>query len=327
MTILKVNNLKTYFKVKTGFLKAVDDISFEIEKSETLALVGESGCGKSVTALSILRLIPEPGEIVAGNIVFNEKDISNIPEKEMNQIRGKQIGYVMQDPLASLNPVMKVGEQISEVLMCHFKVSKKEAKRRALKMMEKVRLPSVEKTYKNYPHELSGGLRQRVCLAIALICSPSLLIADEPTTALDVTIQQQILDLLKDLKKLLHLSILLISHDLGIVANSSDHVAVMYAGKIVEHAPTDLFFEKPLHPYSRMLASAIPNVVGSKKIINHKKNSEFTVPDLSKLPPGCAFAPRCLYADTECTITIPEMVEHQKNRYVKCRKIGEIDEK
>jgi len=258
--LLRIESLKTYFFKKEGVLRAVDDLDLEILPGETLALVGESGCGKTVTALSIFRLVPPPGQIIDGTIEFRGHNLLSMSEKQMRSIRGKEMGLILQDPLSALNPVMCVGEQISESLRYHFSMKRKRAKLQALELMERVRLPNVEMIYKSYPHQLSGGLRQRVLIAIALACKPALVVADEPTTALDVSIQSQILALLKELKEEFQISLLLITHDMGVVAEMADRVAVMYAGKIVEQAATQPLFKQPLHPYTEALLNAIPRI-------------------------------------------------------------------
>jgi len=319
--LLNIQLLKTQFHKKQGIVKAVDGVDLEIHPGETLSLVGESGCGKSITGLSIMRLVPPPGRIVTGSIGFKNRNILNLTEKQMAKIRGKEIGLILQDPLSALNPVLTVGIQISEVIRTHFSVRRKEAKRRALDLMEKVQLPNVSSLYDSYPHQLSGGLRQRVLIAIALSCSPSLVIADEPTTALDVSIQSQILFLLKNLKKEFQISLLLITHDFSVVSEMADQVAVMYAGKIVEQAKTYDIFKNPIHPYTKSLLDAIPKLDGSGK----KKPETIvplkgTVPDMMNLPVGCTFYPRCSIADESCHKTYPDRTFSKNGRYVTCFK-------
>ncbi len=261
--LLKVENLQVCFFKKEEQPCAVNGISFEIFPGETLALVGESGCGKTTTAHALFRLLPAPGRIVAGAIALREKNLLALPEKQLNEIRGKEMGLILQDALSALNPVMRVGEQIAEVLRRHLRLDKKAAKREALAWMEKVRLPNVAKIYDHYPHQLSGGQRQRVLIAIALACRPALVVADEPTSALDVSVQSQILALLQELKTELHLALLWITHDLAVVAQIADRVAVMHAGKIVETAPTAALFTQPQHPYTQSLLAAIPRLAFS----------------------------------------------------------------
>lgn len=322
--LLKITALKTHFLKRDGVLKAVDNVDLEIHPGETLALVGESGSGKTITALSILRLVPHPGQILAGRIEFLGDNLLDLSEKQMASRRGKKIGLILQDPLSALNPVMCVGEQIAEVLRHHFSLKRKQAKKRALQLMEKVKLPNVEKLYRSYPHQLSGGLRQRVLIAIALTCHPSLVIADEPTTALDVSIQQEILTLLNQLRDEFQTSLLLITHDLGVVAQMADRVAVMYAGKIVEQAPVKEIFTDPMHPYTRALLSALPVIDFSSQdnrtSVNQPDEARSGPPDLMNLPSGCAFHPRCPLVDDECRQKTPINVVINKNRYVKCFK-------
>jgi oligopeptide/dipeptide ABC transporter ATP-binding protein len=262
--LLDVHNLMTYFFTSSGLIKAVRGLEFSIREGETLALVGESGCGKSMTALSLLRLVPEPGRIVEGEIFFDGEDLLRIPEEEMRRIRGNQITMIFQEPMTSLNPVFRVGEQISEVLRLHKGMERKEAMEAAVRLLQQVGIPSPAQRIREYPHQLSGGMRQRVMIAMALACNPRLLIADEPTTALDVTIQAQIMELLQELKKERRMAMLLITHDLGVVAESADRVAIMNAGLIMEYAPVKTLFARPMHPYTRSLLDCIPRI-GEKK--------------------------------------------------------------
>jgi ABC-type dipeptide/oligopeptide/nickel transport system ATPase component len=264
--LLKIQGLKTHFFKPNETLRAVDDIDLEIHPGETLALVGESGCGKTTTAQSVFRLVPPPGRIVDGAIEFRGQNLLSLPEKQMAAIRGKEMGLILQDPLSALNPVMRVGEQISEVLRHHFALDRKTAKPRAFELMERVRLPDVGMIYNCYPHQLSGGQRQRILIAIALACRPALVVADEPTSALDVSIQSQVLALLKELKRDFQLSLFLITHDLGVVAQIADRVAVMYAGKIVEQSTTETLFATPRHPYTMALLEAIPRITFGNRI-------------------------------------------------------------
>ncbi len=329
--LLKITSLKTYFFKKEGTLKAVDGVNLEIHPGETVALVGESGSGKTITALSIFRLVPEPGRIVAGQIEFRGQNLLSLSEKQMRCIRGKEMGLILQDPLSALNPVMCVGEQIAEIFRHHYSMPQKQAKGRALEIMERVQLPNAQRLYRLYPHQLSGGLRQRVLIAIALACRPAMIVADEATTALDVTIQSQILALLKELKEVFQISLLLISHDLGIVARMADRVAVMYAGKIVEQAPVKELFTRPRHPYTEVLLRTLPVIdfssTGTENTSNHHLPGIGNVPDLMHLPPGCAFHPRCPLADDECRQRIPEDIKINDKSYIKCFKRGKEDEK
>jgi oligopeptide/dipeptide ABC transporter ATP-binding protein len=267
----------------------VNDVSFEIRKGETLGLVGESGSGKSVTAFSIIRLVQEPGQVVGGRVLFQGKDLLGLPEEEMRQVRGAGIGFVFQEPMAALNPVMRVGAHIAEALSVHGIASGAAARARAVELLRAVRIADPDKRVDDYPHQLSGGMRQRVMMAIAIACKPPLVIADEPTTALDVTVQAQILGLLRDMKREFDLSLLLITHDLGVIAETADRVAVMYAGRIVEQGPVREIFRNPKHPYTRGLLASIPGGAAGSRL----KAIEGTVPNLAQLPRGCAFEPRC----------------------------------
>ena len=291
-TLLDVRGLRTYFFARAGTVKAVDDVSFRIEAGEVLGLVGESGCGKSVTSLSLMRLVPPPGRIVGGEILFKGRDLLSLTESQMRKLRGSEIGMVFQEPASALNPVFTIGYQVGESLMIHRGLSRREAVREAVGMLEEVAIPDPQRRVRDYPHQLSGGMRQRVMIAMALICRPALLIADEPTTALDVTIQAQILDLLRKLRSRYNLTVLLITHDLGVVAQMADRVAVMYAGRIVEEAPVRDLFRAPLHPYTVGLMRSIPGVEPGAR--GRKLHAiEGTVPDLLHLPRGCTFNPRC----------------------------------
>jgi len=301
MSLLEARNLKTYFATHRGEVRSVDDVSFTVERGETLSLVGESGCGKSVTALSVMRLVSLPGRIVGGEILFEGRDLLKLNEEEMRAIRGDDIAMIFQDPMISLNPVITVGEQIAEAIRLHRKVSKREAWNQTIEGMRDVAIPSSETRAKNYPHEMSGGMRQRVMIAMALACDPKLLIADEPTTALDVTIQAQILDLLKELREKRNLALLLITHDLGVVAETSDRVAVMYAGKIVEEASAKDLFNQPRHPYTEGLLRAVPRLDEERQgRMRRLQTIEGVVPNPLELPPGCRFAPRCQHAEDKC---------------------------
>ena len=314
--LLKVNNLKTYFFTYEGTVKAVDNISFSMKKGETLSIVGESGSGKSVTALSIMRLIPTPpGKILGGEIIFDGINLLNLTEAEMIKVRGKKISMIFQEPMTSLDPVFTVGHEIIEALILHQNIDKKSARNKAIELLKLVGIPDAEKRIDSYPHEMSGGMRQRVMIAMALSCNPSLLIADEPTTALDVTIQAQILRLMKDLTKKLDTSLILITHDLGVVAEMADNVAVMYAGHIVEYASVIELFEDPSHPYTSGLSKAIPRLDAESEYL---ETIEGTVPNLAQLPSGCPFHPRCKYKKEICEKELPELRKIKENHWVSC---------
>jgi oligopeptide/dipeptide ABC transporter ATP-binding protein len=313
-TILRVSNLKTYFHTEDGVVKAVDGVDFHVNSGEIVGLVGESGCGKTVTSLSIIGLIPAPGK-VNGKIDFVDQDLLQLSKEELSDIRGIQISMVFQQPQSSLNPVMTVGDQIAEVLHIHTDVSKKDAWDKAVDMLRLVGIPSPEKKVHAYPHEMSGGQAQRVMIAMALILNPMLLIADEPTTALDVTIQAQILDLMRGLNKKMNTAIILITHDLGVIADMVSRVAVMYAGKIVEHTTIEDLFAEPLHPYSIGLIGSIP-------ILGHRKERldviPGVVPNLINLPDGCAFASRCNRKIEICEQEMPELIVQKLGHEVRC---------
>jgi oligopeptide/dipeptide ABC transporter ATP-binding protein len=312
--LLAVEKLTTVFDVPGQPVVAVDDVSFEIRKGETLGLVGESGSGKSVTAFSILRLLQSPGRVAAGRVIFQGRDLLSAAESEIRHVRGAGIGLIFQEPMAALNPVMRVGNHISEALLVHGMANKREARARAVDLLRAVRITDPEKRVDDYPHQLSGGMRQRVMIAIALACRPPLVIADEPTTALDVTVQAQILDLLREMKKEFNLSLLLITHDLGVIAETADRVAVMYTGRIVEEAPAREIFRNPLHPYTQGLLASIPGGGAGTRL----RAIEGTVPGLAALPPGCTFAPRCPYRMDVCTTAVPALVEVRPEHRVRC---------
>ena len=316
--ILEVKNLKTYFYTDDGVVPAVDGVSFDLEEGETLAIVGESGCGKSVTSLSILRLVPfPPGKIIGGEILYKGQNLLDIPEKEMREKRGSEISMIFQEPMTSLNPVFTVGKQIMESLIYHQKITKQQAWDRAVEMIKLVGIPTPEKCMKNYPHQLSGGMRQRVMIAMALSCNPKILIADEPTTALDVTIQAQILKLMAGLREKTNTSIILITHDLGIVAQIAKNVMVMYAGQEVEYASVNEIFDNPMHPYTVGLLNSIPK-------INQEQSELFTikgtVPSPKDYPKGCRFAPRCEHATEKCLNELPGLIDVGGNHKVRCWK-------
>jgi len=299
--LLEIKNLQTHFPTKAGIVKAVNDVSFHIDEGELLGLVGESGCGKSITALSVMRLISSPGKIVGGSIKFNGKELTEVSEDYMRELRGNDIAMIFQDPMTSLNPVYTVGEQIAEALRLHRKLNKKNAWDAAIEAMKEVAIPSPETRVNDYPHQLSGGMRQRVMIAMALACEPELLIADEPTTALDVTIQAQILELLNGLRETRKLAILLITHDLGVVAETADRVSVMYTGKIVEQSGVDELFENPKHPYTRGLLKSVPKLSAHDiEKVTRLSTIEGTVPSPTELPDGCHFAPRCEFRKDIC---------------------------
>ena len=300
--LLEVKDLRTHFPTRAGLVKAVDGVSFYLDRGELLGLVGESGCGKSITALSVMRLISPPGKIVSGHINFDDKDLLKLSDVEMRQMRGDDIAMIFQDPMTSLNPVFTVGEQIAEALRLHRNLSRKQAREATIEAMREVAIPDPARRVDDYPHQLSGGMRQRVMIAMALACNPKLLIADEPTTALDVTIQAQILELLDNLRKQRELAVLLITHDLGVVAEVADRVAVMYTGRIVEESPVDELFARPKHPYTEGLLRSVPKLTSefvAKK--ERLETIEGVVPRPTDLPSGCHFAPRCPHRMPRCT--------------------------
>ncbi|MED1793065.1 ABC transporter ATP-binding protein [Brevibacillus nitrificans] len=314
--ILDVRNLQTHFFTDDGVSKAVDGVDFSLNKGETLGLVGESGCGKSITSLSILRLIASPpGKIVGGEILFKGQDLLKRSEPEMRAIRGNEISMIFQEPMTSLNPVYTVGEQIAEVLRLHQNMGRKEAWNKAVEMLKLVGIPSPEKRATQEPHELSGGMRQRVMIAMALACRPEILIADEPTTALDVTIQAQILELMKKLQVELGMSIIMITHDLGVVAETCDRVAVMYAGKVVEYTTAKNLFENPRHPYTIGLMNSLPRLDEDVEELQAIKGN---VPSPFNMPVGCRFAPRCPHATSLCETRLPELLEQADGSQVRC---------
>jgi oligopeptide/dipeptide ABC transporter ATP-binding protein len=317
--VLEVKNLKTHFFTKDGVVKAVDGVSFSVESGKTLGLVGESGCGKSVTAMSISRLVSPPGKIVDGHILLNGTDLVALPAQAMRQVRGAKISMIFQEPMTALNPVLRVGFQIAEAVQAHERVSKREAWSRAVEAMKAVSIPDADKRARDYPHHLSGGMRQRIMIAMALVGNPQLVIADEPTTALDVTIQAQILELLDSLRRQYNLSLILISHDLGVIAEVADTVAVMYAGKIVEMGPALDVFHHPRHPYTQGLLRSVPRL-GSSAGKNDRLNViDGMVPNLLHLPDGCSFAPRCHKKTSECAVAeipLEAVSEHQEVRCI-----------
>jgi len=315
-SLLKVRNLQTVVRTIEGEAVAVDGVNFDIDQGETLGLVGESGCGKSVTALSIMRLVRNPpGRITSGTVEFEGRDLLKIPEKKIRKIRGNDISIVFQEPLSSLNPVFTCGEQIREVIAVHRKVGRKRSKERAIEMLRMVHIPDPGKSYGKYPHQMSGGMRQRVMIAMALCCEPQLLIADEPSTALDVSVQAQIIVLLEELRRRLGMSVLLISHDLSVIAQMADRVMVMYAGRIVERAPAERLYSDPSHPYTQGLLRSMPGYAppGEKFSV-----IEGTVPDPLKLPPGCKFSDRCGESTERCLAEEPPFFRLDERHYCRC---------
>jgi len=316
--LLEVKNLTTYFETLRGYVRAVENVSFEIRKGEAFGLAGESGCGKTTTALSILRLLPPNGRIISGKILFEGKDLLKLSDEEYRkEIRWKGISVIFQGAMNSLNPVMSVGDQIAEAIMVHENVSKDEALERAGKLLDLVGIGA--ERVDRYPHELSGGMRQRAIIAMSLACNPRLIIADEPTTALDVIIEAQVLKVMKDLQRKLNLSMLVISHDLSMIAETCERIAIMYAGKIVEMGDIVKVYKDPLHPYTQRLINAFPSIIGPKKEL--ATISGFP-PDLLSPPPGCRFHPRCPYAKDKCRKEEPPLVEIDKDRYVACYLVG-----
>jgi peptide/nickel transport system ATP-binding protein len=324
-TVIEVDGLRTYLFTRLGVVKAVDDVSFEVRSGETLAIVGESGCGKTMTALSLLRLVPNPpGRIVSGSIKITGKDLVQLEESEMRQIRGNEISMIFQEPMTSLNPVMTIGAQITETIRLHQDISKLAAVEKAVEMLRLVKIPEPAQRVKEYPHQLSGGMRQRAMIAMALSCSPRVLIADEPTTALDVTIQAQILDLILDLQNKFGTAVVLITHDLAVVAETAHRVIVMYAGKKVEEADVEELFGAPLHPYTHGLLASIPHlaVIGGEMApvepAGRLKEIPGIVPALTNLPPGCPFAPRCGFADDQCRTFFPPYEQKRPGHWAAC---------
>lgn len=315
--ILQVKNLSTVFKTERGPQKAIDGITFHVNRGEMLGIVGESGCGKSVTSQSILRLYDEKYTAsYEGEVLFEGKDLLKIPYKKMQEIRGRDISMVFQDALSSLNPVFTIGNQICEPLRIHQKMTRAQAMEQAVEILDMVGIPSAKKRIRQYPHELSGGMRQRVMIAIALACRPKLLIADEPTTALDVTIQAQIMELIAKLNKQLNMGVILITHDLGVVAETCTRVIVMYLGQIVEEAPVEEIFDNPSHPYTTGLLQSIPKLDGDRTKALHTIKG--TVPLLGQIPSGCRFAPRCAYATDRCRREMPELKQISERHHVRC---------
>jgi peptide/nickel transport system ATP-binding protein len=324
--VLDVRGLQTVFFTASGLFRAVDDVSFKVRRGETLAIVGESGCGKSVTALSVMRLVPDPpGRIVGGSIVLEGTDLLDLDQDEMRKIRGNRISMIFQEPMTSLNPVMRIGDQITEAVCLHRAMTRKEAWKQAIEMLRLVRIPVPERRVLEYPHQLSGGMRQRAMIAMALACRPALLIADEPTTALDVTIQAQILQLILELQKELGMGLILITHDLGVVAQTAQRVIVMYAGRKVEEADVETLFANPKHPYTRGLMASIPAVLSlGAKAGTRLVEIPGMVPSLTNLPKGCAFAPRCELAIARCREEYPPLEAQGEDHLAACWRAREL---
>jgi peptide/nickel transport system ATP-binding protein len=319
--VLAVEGLRTVFFTRQGLITAVDDVSFTIAPGEIVAVVGESGCGKSMTALSIMRLVPNPpGRIVGGSVRLGGKDLLRLDEAEMRKVRGNEVSMIFQEPMTSLNPVLTIGSQISEAILLHQDLSRSAAMEKTVDMLTLVKIPEPRQRTKEYPHQLSGGMRQRAMIAMALACKPKVLIADEPTTALDVTIQAQILELILGLQIQLGTAILLITHDLGVVAETAQRVIVMYAGKKVEEAAVEQLFEEPLHPYTQGLLASIPrlDLIGGGAALERLKEIPGIVPPLANLPAGCVFAPRCALADAHCRSEYPPYVEKRPGHWAAC---------
>jgi len=327
--LLVVEELRTVFDLRHGEVKAVDGVSFAVMAHETLAIVGESGCGKSITALSLMRLVPDPpGRIASGRVMLEGRDLLALDEEAMRAVRGKDVAMIFQEPMTSLNPVLTIGSQIAEVALLHENVSRKEAWAKAVDMLRLTRIPAPEQRANEYPHQLSGGMRQRAMISMALACNPKVLIADEPTTALDVTIQAQILDLILDLQKKLGTAVILITHDLGVVAETAHRVIVMYAGKKVEEAPVEELFARPQHPYTHGLMASIPRLPlmrGATEVEGERlQEIPGTVPALTNLPPGCVFAPRCAHAIDRCRAEYPPYEEKRPGHWAACWRSREL---
>jgi len=321
--LLEIKNLMTVFDTVHGRIKAVDGVSLQINSGETLGIVGESGCGKTMLALSIMRLVPASGKIISGEILFSGNDLLKLPEDEMRGRRGSEISMIFQEPMTSLNPVFRIGEQIAEAVRLHQKLPAKEAMDLSVELLREVGIADPQKRARDYPHNLSGGMRQRVMIAMAMSCHPRLLLADEPTTALDVTIQAQILDLISDLKQKNDMAVILITHDLGVIAQAAQKVAVMYAGKVVESAAVETLFATPLHPYTQGLLESVPAIcMKSLKSGDYLKTIPGSVPSLYDLTPGCRFCDRCVYAIDECAGKEPPLLEVESGHFVACRKYG-----
>ena len=319
--VLEVSNLSTVFHTRRGLVRAVQNVSFSVNAGETLAIVGESGCGKTITALSLMRLVPAPpGEIVSGSVKIDGVDLMTLSEAEMRHARGGKIAMIFQEPMTALNPLLTIGRQIAEMVVMHDHVSRSVAKTRAVEMLERVRIPEPARRAREYPHQMSGGMRQRAMIAMALACRPKVLVADEPTTALDVTIQAQILDLIGDLRREFGTAVVLITHDLGVVAETANRVVVMYAGRKVEEAAVGEVFARPLHPYMSGLLASIPQVGSARGITGSDRLQEIAgiVPPLNDLPVGCAFSPRCSRADDQCRAAVPAFEMKRPDHFAAC---------
>ena len=327
-TVLSVDGLQTFFFTRRGVVRAVDDVSFDVREGETLAIVGESGCGKSITALSLMRLVPSPpGRIMAGSVTLDGTDLLKLDEAAMRDMRGNKISMIFQEPMTALNPLLTIGRQVAETLLLHQPLTRAQAREKAVQMLDHVKIPEPAQRAREYPHQLSGGMRQRAMIAMALACNPRVLIADEPTTALDVTIQAQILQLIVEMQKSFGTAVVLITHDLGVVAETAHRVIVMYAGRKVEEAPVEELFHRPLHPYMRGLLGSIPRVGITKRAAEDPEATlneiPGIVPALNELPAGCAFAPRCPNADDKCRAARPEFEEKFPGHYAACWHAGE----
>jgi peptide/nickel transport system ATP-binding protein len=318
VALLEIDDLRTFFNTREGEVHAVDGVSFELEKGKTLGIVGESGCGKSVTALSIMGLVPPPGRVVSGSAIFDGRNLVDLKSRELEDIRGKEIGMIFQDPMTSLNPTLTIGTQITETLRRHEDMSRDQAEKRAIELLEEVHIPNAANRLRDYPHRYSGGMRQRVMIAIAISCNPKLLIADEPTTALDVTVQAGVLDLLQELRVEHDMAMIIITHDMGVVAETADDIIVMYAGQVVEQATTLDLFDRPEHPYTEALLAALPQLEGED--VRHSRLTAIPgrPPDLISPPPACRFAPRCRYAGLDsCSEVPPELREIRPGHWVR----------
>jgi peptide/nickel transport system ATP-binding protein len=318
VALLEVNDLRTYFRTREGEVHAVDGISFAVDRGKTLGIVGESGCGKSVTALSIMGLVPVPGRVVSGSAVFDGRDLVGLKDRQLEDIRGHEIGMIFQDPMTSLNPTLTIGTQITETLRRHLDMTREQASKRAVELLEEVHIPNARGRLHDYPHRYSGGMRQRVMIAIAIACNPKLLIADEPTTALDVTVQAGILDLLEELRVQHDMAMIIITHDMGVVAETANDIIVMYAGQVVEHATLLDLFDSPEHPYTEALLAALPQLEGEDVRHERLRAIPGRPPDLIAPPPACRFAPRCPYAgEDDCAVVPPELREIRPGHWVR----------
>jgi oligopeptide/dipeptide ABC transporter ATP-binding protein len=318
VALLEVSDLRTYFKTREGEVHAVDGVSFTVEEGKVLGIVGESGCGKSVTALSIMGLVQNPGRVVSGSIRFDGRELIGLKERELEDVRGRSIGMIFQDPMTSLNPVLTIGTQITETLRRHLNMSSSEANKRAVELLEEVHIPDAPRRLSDYPHRFSGGMRQRVMIAMAISCNPRLLIADEPTTALDVTVQAGVLDLLDELRVQHNMTMMMITHNMGVVAETADDILVMYAGQVVEQAPVIDLFDRPEHPYTEALLASLPHLEGEDVRDRRLASIPGRPPDLLAPPEACRFAPRCAYAGTDdCSVVAPELREVRTGHWVR----------